>query len=441
MKGETSMVYVYCPSCNSVNAASIRSKKFRRGEIITCQRCGRRVAGPFVRENCKQCANILYTPSNCPKRELPCKIEHEQEAQRIQEKEASEHFSMLEIPCQNCPSVILRLHGGQYDTCPNCHCQPSAEYIHEQWRRLTRQEPTLIQWNDPTGRKLLHVDQRGTNVPPYSVLLVIQGQYVVYDGDSGRRTLSPRAYAMFKNAYTEAEKLQLLNENEGLALGLGTRIIFFSEQRYEMNCTLPLQLGNGKWLARTPLRICMQMQRKNSENLMDFRMDLTDDAKATESLESLVRENVSSRINDYILTHEDGDSIEDVADAQQVRAWLRNSVLTDRALNSITDAASQDLSMRYGIMLPLPVTLNIAGLEVERLYNIVEVSCTARKLGATNGTVCGHVNRIPAASYEQHAPIQCEACGAQLTWCPTCRAYVTTEKLPNVCDTCNFRIY
>lgn len=417
------MVYAYCTACGSIHEARIVAKRFLLGKSIVCQTCKEKVTGRLIQKTCEVCGNTLYVPPEHAELEPPCKKIHEQEqnaARMEEEKKERENrlrFSMREIPCQHCPDVILRLKNGKYERCPNCGNEPSAEYLMRKWEDITSQRPGLIRWADLAGERLIHVDQRAENIPPYSILLVAPGTYVQYSSDgTDWRTLGNGRYALFRDERTEEEKILLANQNDQLLLGLATRIVFFNEAVCGHECRISVCLGGGRWKVTIPMTIHMQISKDNVVRFMGYNWNLTDDRRLTEQVKSIVENTITGQIEQFILEREQADdAVEEFASENDVMLWCRGA-FSLRNRQRITNEVEQELFGTYGITLPNPIT--IARVEISDLHHTQAVECT----------YCNHVNHIPTDTYIHQEDFKCEACGSNMLWCNTCKRYVTNQE-------------
>ncbi len=426
--------YIYCPECKTVNEARIDSLPLTKKKVVVCSVCGKKINRDDLRVRiCHECGNELYVPYGYIEYELPCKARHEQarleeekrqaeeqarleeekrqaeeQARLEEERRQAEEQSRLEeerrqqteqekperrqaqeapadkdtmarlmreIPCQSCPNEILRIgRDGKYAECPNCHNTPSEAWIAECWRKLSGQNPDLIQWRDDTGKQIVHVDQRAAAVAPYSVLLVSPDHFAVFEADARRRTLYPEVYPIFKNPYTQEEKLKLLNEGQNpdvLSLGLGQRIIFFSEHEHELFYNYEFRLENdlSQWKVNLPFVVTMQMRSRDSGNIMRHAMDWTDDHSASEYLEKLVIDALRNAISRLIRKQirENDEALQEIQNEDDIKYWIDETLCTEKNLIEITNDISARLQQKYGIILPHEIEIDYAAITAEEI--------------------------------------------------------------------------
>ena len=438
------MNYVYCPKCKTVQEMVIKKAAFSGKEIICCGKCGKAIKSTLIQRKCETCGNVLFAPHDQQGLKMPCEAAHEEdrkqwEAANKKENERQQenriNFSMREIPCKHCHTV-LRLNDGRFERCSNCNEVPDPDYIKKCWKKLTNQEPGWIQWDDPKGEKLLHVDQR-RDIPPHSILKVAHGQHAVYDDSyGGRRVLSPGAYALVNS--TSRDSSVEGAGNAELLLGPGTRIVFFRENSTEIPCEVSFEFSGGKWEVVIPVRIPIKLNQYDVERLMGFNMDLTDDKWATETLKMLVQEEVHEKIYRLVLTKETEGSLYEVQGEHGMERWFLQ-LLSDDVCLQISQEVNDVLSRRYGIELSNALTFRVSNIAVYHMPGLQEVVCTYRE--KEGGPQCGHKNYIPLADYQARKSFICEKCGHELAWCPNCKGYVTRLKRYRFCDQCGGSIY
>ncbi len=458
--------YLYCPDCKAVNPASLDSLPSTKERVVKCSRCGKMIKqNELSLKVCPDCGEMLYVSYDNYDVDLPCRERHEQErlvkekqqeeeqakseAENLQkilrekaetEKRAKQEENdnmarlMREIPCQSCPNEILRIgKDGKYTECPNCHNTPTEAWIAECWKKLSGQEPDLIQWRDDTGIKIVHVDQRASVIAPYSVLLVAPDHFVVFESDGRRKILYPEVYPIFKNPYTQEEKLKLLYEGQdpdALSLGLGQRIVFFSEHEHELSSEVVFKLNDNEWEVTLPFTITMQMRSHDAENIMRHAMDLTDDQTASDYLEQKVKDALRSEISRIIRQHSGEDALLEIQNDVGVKVWL-DEIFSINELQKIRNNISENLEKRYGIHLAQEIEPDIDG-------------CSAKPVGRMNKIicpVCSHHNYLRPAVYQNRERFSCENCGKTIVWCDECNEYVSTEYNPFFCDKAGHRIW
>ena len=396
--------YVYCPFCKSTNIAKASLNDGSAIDVV-CYRCKKTIREALSRKTCEVCGNVLYYPAGMPDVQLPCAPQHE--------REAAEQPPQVDAVNADAPKT------------------PAD------------QKPDVIQWDNRGGTLLIHVDQFANYAKPGLLLVVAENQYVVYDGDGTRKILAPGLYPMFRSEFSPEEMLTLIQKtadpdklidtmlNQGLALGFGTRLIFFDDRRFEFDEVCRFDLPEQGWSLTIPVQISMQMNRENAERLMDVGLDFSDDQKATDQLKKQVFREYSQILSQHLTSCVGDGALKKLHDPNAVIGWAKD-VFSVEALKRVTEEASAVLEPQYGINLPAPIRVSANAISAILLYSSVEV---------TSPPPCGHVNRILKSDFVAHNPFTCATCGKVLRWCPSCAKYVTTERLVNVCDPKGHRIY
>ncbi|MGX8705798.1 MAG: leucine-rich repeat domain-containing protein, partial [bacterium] len=379
--------YVYCPFCKSTNIAKASLNDGSAIDVV-CYRCKKTIRETLSRRTCKVCGNVLYYPAGMPEVQLPCAPRHEREL---------------------------------------AEQQPQPDAVSDDAPETPAQEPDVIQWDNLDGEIMVHVDQRSGSIAPRSLLVVAQGQHVVYDGDGTRRILPPSMYPMFRSEFSQAEMLTLIQmtadpnklidtmRNQGLTLGFGTRLIFFDERRFEFDEVCRFELPEQGWSLTVPFRISMQMNRENAERLMDVGLDFSDDRKATDHLKKLVFREYSQILSQHLTARANDGALKALHNPVAVIVWVKD-VFSVEALQRVTEAANAALEAQYGISLPAPIRISANDISVE----------------VTSPPPCDHVNRVRNSDFDARKPFTCHGEKCQSI---TANIYVNKSWL-RVCPVC-----
>ena len=466
------MIYVFCPNCKHVNEATLISSLLKSDSNVACVNCGKKVKQRLFKKTCATCGNILYYPSGLENSQLPCSDQHIREAREKELVDARDEAErratqlaaetaelehqlatkqqlenedeivrlMREIPCESCPSQMLRINKGRFPACPNCGNEPSKKYIESRWKKLTGKTPEAISWDDTSGTLLVHEHQNKALIPPLSVLVVNADQIVVYDNDGNRTLFTSGVYPVFKDTQTEEEKIFAVNsltEEEGvLSLGLRTKITFFRKE-FRLNETIDFSFEQNPWTISIPIILDMRLDENDLTRIMSYFSDRTRDETLTETLKAEILIEVTDVILRILRNRSRNESTLEICSINDVKDWI-DDVFSDNSRRDITDELNDSLIEQYGLFLRHPIRVLVSRIVAINTNETIEVACPATM---NDGVKCNHRNQISKNDYQSHKSFVCKCCGKTITWCASCRAYVTTERIPKVCDPMCHRIY
>ncbi len=469
------MNYVYCPNCNQIHEAHLTSSLFdyllKAEETVVCAYCGKKVKQNLSRKSCTICGNVLFYPSGMSDVQLPCNAQHMREAREKElidakleaedratqlsektaelEKQLSEkqrlddedqHFRLLlEIPCESCPGQMLRIKKGRFPACPNCGNEPRPKYVQDYWKRLTGKTPQPLVWDDRSGELLVHEHQNSVITPPFSVLVVSSDQIVVFDNDGNRTPYTNGVYPVFRDTQSMEEKIYALNtlEDEGvLSLGLHTRITFFRRE-FTITDTINFEFDRNHWTVSIPFSLHVKIDDEGASKLIPIFRSRKEDIELTTTLKDLIIRQVSRTIGRLLLHSDESESTIEIISKNDLRRWLIRT-LSDQNLVQITGDLNHKLIAQYGLTIPHPIEIEDDQIIATNTNETVDIACPAM---TAQGYMCNYLNHISKNDLLQHKAFVCKRCGKTITWCPSCRTYVTTERIPKVCDPLGHRIY
>ena len=377
---------------------------------------------------CRFCSSVLPEDARkCPNCGAAVAV-----AAEAVEKE-SDHWQQasITIRCEACGQGGLRVVNGQtLARCPICGHAPSRESVIRNLFQATHREPAVIEWNDPRAESLLHVDQRGDQIPPLSLLIVKEGQRAVFEAGGRREIKSPGTYALFRDTRSEGEYISAFNAGEVrdyAAARLGTRIMFFDDRKHPIMCDgLAFKFPASMWKVEVALSSAVRFDSAHLENILQNAMDWSNDASATEGIKGLIRDRMQEYYEDEIRRYRRSEELKRIDTEEDMCDWVHENLVSEAALERVRLRVNEDLRAEYGITLDERIRVSPRDVRAQRMERMSECKCPN----------CGEVSLVPQRILEKKERFSCERCGAKLTYCPHCKQYSTTERLPRICDRC-----
>lgn len=296
-------------------------------------------------------------------------------------------------------------------------CHPPVEKAAED-ELPAREEPVLIQWNDPSGNALLHVLHLNGPLPPLSKIVVRQNQRVICENGGERQLFGPGEHVMTRESLLQRE----------LDKGIGGRIIFLDDRTGGVPYIHTLSVKGGDWTVQLPFTCDFAFDCTREERLLRRRIPLESDEKARDALLDAITAELREQLERALVPVEDAAALAEAADEADVVRGVKRMV-TDDVVAGVTERINARLTADYGLMLT-ELRLELAGVQALRAPVLIKMICTR----------CGRTEEAPRSRKGERDSFLCSRCVWKESFCPWCQSFRQIDRVTGECGRCGAKV-
>ncbi len=298
-----------------------------------------------------------------------------------------------------------------------CPCRPEAEE-HVADGQPPQEKPVLIQWDDPAGNALLHVQPLDGPLPPFSKVVVRQKQRAICESGGERLVLGPGEHIMTRESLLQRE----------LDRGIGGRIIFLDDRTGAVACTHTLSIKGGEWTVQLPFIGDFAFDCTREDNLLRRRIPLDSDEKARNTLMDAVAALVNEQLERVLTPVQDAPALAEAESADAIERCMKR-LIGETAVNAVMAWVNMKLQADFGLMLT-ELRLDMAGVRAARSPVLIDLTCCR----------CGRVEQAPRSRRGERDSFLCSDCSWEEAFCPWCQGFRQVDRATGKCRRCGSQV-